>query len=155
MITNKMQLCNLKVEQTSRKMKWNIGLKYLLGWERLPLFGRFGYVEMTKFLMIPTLLLCRLSTDAPSCYVHGRLYSMWRTETCLRRCLHGWRSRRGIFLPNMGGNITSKLDLLRHLRRRYSLLVDYLYCAFFLCIRTVDLNGCVMQRPSVMLKTYK
>jgi hypothetical protein len=33
-------------------MVWIIGLNYLLGWERLPLFGCYGYVEMTRFLMI-------------------------------------------------------------------------------------------------------
>jgi hypothetical protein len=26
-----------------------IGLKSILGWERLPLFGRYGYVEMIVF----------------------------------------------------------------------------------------------------------
>jgi hypothetical protein len=28
------------------------GLERLLGWKRLPLYGRYGYAEMTKFLMI-------------------------------------------------------------------------------------------------------
>jgi hypothetical protein len=33
-------------------MKSTIGLKSILRWERLLLFGRFGYVEMIKCLMI-------------------------------------------------------------------------------------------------------
>jgi hypothetical protein len=28
---------------------WIIRLEYLLGWQRLPLFGRYWYVEMTRF----------------------------------------------------------------------------------------------------------
>jgi hypothetical protein len=32
------------------------GLELFSGWERLPLFGRFGYVEMIRFLMIKVLL---------------------------------------------------------------------------------------------------
>jgi hypothetical protein len=43
-------------------MESKIGLKSILGWERLPLFGCYGYVEMTKCLTIKTLLFCRLST---------------------------------------------------------------------------------------------
>jgi hypothetical protein len=31
-------------------MVWIPGLRYLLGWERLPLFGHYDYVEMTRFL---------------------------------------------------------------------------------------------------------
>jgi hypothetical protein len=38
-----------------------IGLKSILGCERLPLFGRYGYVEMIKCLMTNLLLYCRLS----------------------------------------------------------------------------------------------
>jgi hypothetical protein len=33
-------------------MELTIGLKSILGWKRLPLFGRYGYVEMIKYLMI-------------------------------------------------------------------------------------------------------
>jgi hypothetical protein len=32
-------------------MGWIKGLKSLLGWQCLPLFGRFGYVQMMLFLM--------------------------------------------------------------------------------------------------------
>jgi hypothetical protein len=37
-------------------MRWITGLKYLLEWERLPLFDNFGYVEMTGFLTMKILL---------------------------------------------------------------------------------------------------
>ena len=51
------------------------GLELFSGWERLPLFGRFGYVEMIRFLTIKVLLLCRLSTDVPGLFVYGPLYN--------------------------------------------------------------------------------
>jgi hypothetical protein len=41
-------------------MELTIGLKSILGWERLPLFGRYGYVEMIMCLTTKTLLFCRL-----------------------------------------------------------------------------------------------
>jgi hypothetical protein len=44
-------------------MVLTIGLKSILGWERLPLFGRYGYVEMIKCLTIKTLPSCRLLTE--------------------------------------------------------------------------------------------
>ena len=78
-------------------------LELFSGWERLPLFGRFGYVEMIRFLMIKVLLCCRLSIDVPGLFVYGPLYNVWRIGTCLWRCVHDWRLRRGILLPNMGG----------------------------------------------------
>jgi hypothetical protein len=43
-------------------MVLTIGLKSILGWERLSLFGRYGYVEMIKCLTIKTLPCCRLYT---------------------------------------------------------------------------------------------
>ena len=86
-------------------MGWIPGLKYLSGWGRLPLYGRFGYVGMTRFLMIKILLLCRSSIGVRLCSVHGRRSSVWRTATSLRRSLHGWRIRRRSLLPNMGGSI--------------------------------------------------
>ena len=33
-------------------MVWTLGLSFLLEWERLSLFGHYGYVEMKRFLMI-------------------------------------------------------------------------------------------------------
>ena len=62
--------------------------------------------------MIKVLPLCRLSTDVPGRFVYGPLYSEWRIETCLRRCVHDWRLRRGILLPNMGGSMILGLGLL-------------------------------------------
>ena len=79
-------------------MEWIVGLNYLLGWERLPLFGRYGYVEMTRSLTTKIRLLCRSSTGAQLRSVHGRLYSVWSTATYSRWCLRGW-IRRGIFFP--------------------------------------------------------
>ena len=62
--------------------------------------------------MIKVLSLCRLSTDVPGRFVYGPLYSEWRIETCLRRCVHDWRLRRGILLPNMGDSMILGLGLL-------------------------------------------
>jgi hypothetical protein len=62
-----------------------LGLERLLGWERLPLYGRFGYIEMTKFLMIKICLSCRSSTglfmvtsleDGESRPIYGCLYNI-------------------------------------------------------------------------------
>jgi hypothetical protein len=36
-------------------MGWILGLNYLLGWGRLPLFGRYGCVKMITCLMIKQL----------------------------------------------------------------------------------------------------
>jgi hypothetical protein len=46
------------------------------------LFGRYGYVEMIKYLIINTLFCCRLFTDVPIHSIYGRLYNGWRIETC-------------------------------------------------------------------------
>ena len=35
----------------------------------MPLFGRFGYVEMIRFLTIKVFLLCRSSTDVTGLFV--------------------------------------------------------------------------------------
>jgi hypothetical protein len=51
------------------------GLERLLGWERLPLYGHFGYAEMTKFLIIIIALSCRLSTDIKVYSICGHLFS--------------------------------------------------------------------------------
>jgi hypothetical protein len=59
------------------------GLERLLGWERLPLYGRFGYIEMTKFLIIKIALSCRSSTDIKVCFIYGHLFSGWRITTYL------------------------------------------------------------------------
>jgi hypothetical protein len=41
----------LPIFSTIGLVRWIKGLKYLLGWQRLPLFGIFGYVEMMLFLI--------------------------------------------------------------------------------------------------------
>jgi hypothetical protein len=41
-------------------MEMIIGLKNILGWELLPSFGRYGFVEMIKFLTTETLSFYRL-----------------------------------------------------------------------------------------------
>jgi hypothetical protein len=43
---------------------------------------------------------------APFC----RLYNVWRLMTCLLRCLHGWRTQRGMFLFNMDGSVIFRLS---------------------------------------------
>jgi hypothetical protein len=50
-----------------------IGHKSILGWERLPYFGRYDYVEMIKILTIKTILFCRFFTGVPILTVYGRL----------------------------------------------------------------------------------
>jgi hypothetical protein len=69
-------------------MVLTIGLKSILGWERLSLFGRYGYVEMIRCLTIKTLLSCRLYTELSVLYVCGPLCSGWRIAISLRRSVH-------------------------------------------------------------------
>ena len=129
-------------------MGWIIGSNYLSGWARLLLFGRYGYVEMTRFLTIILLLFCRLSTIVRLCSVHSRLFSMRRTDAYLRRYVHGWRTRRRNLLPDIGDGIILELSLL-HLIRMF----DAIYVLYFL---SLNWNGCVhpvMQRPGVMLNS--
>jgi hypothetical protein len=83
----------LRIFLATGLMMWILGLNHLLGWERLLLFGRYGCVEMTRFLIINVVLFCRSSTVAQLCSVCGRVYNVWFIETYLRRCLHGWRIR--------------------------------------------------------------
>jgi hypothetical protein len=65
-----------------------IGLKSILGWEQLPLFGRYGYVEMIKCLTIKTLPFCRLSTELLVLSVCGRLCNARRIMAFIRRYVH-------------------------------------------------------------------
>jgi hypothetical protein len=95
-----------------------IGLKIILRWERLPLFDRYGYIEMIKCLTIKTLPSCRLYTELLELSVCGPLCSGWRTATSLRRCVHVWKLRRGILFLNMDGRIAYGLVLL--FRRYYN-----------------------------------
>jgi hypothetical protein len=69
-------------------MELIIGLKSILGWERLPLFGRYGYVEMIKCLTIKTLPSCRLSAGLLVHSVCGRLCNGHRIATFIWRSVH-------------------------------------------------------------------
>jgi hypothetical protein len=93
-------------------MELIIGLKSILGWERLPLFGRYGYVKMIKCLTIKTLLFCRLSTELLAHSICGRLCNVYKIETFIWRSVHDWKLRRGILFPNMVGRIAYRLVLL-------------------------------------------
>jgi hypothetical protein len=97
-------------------MELIIGLKSILGWERLPLFGRYDYVEMIKCLMIKTLSFCRLSIELLVLSVCGRLCNVRRIAAFIRRSVHDCKLRRGILFPNMDGRIAYGLLLLA---RRY------------------------------------
>jgi hypothetical protein len=117
-------------------------LELFSGWERLPLFGRFGYVEMIMFSTIKVLLCCRLSTDVPGLFVYGPLYNAWRIETCLRRCVHDWRLRRGILLTSMGGSMILGLAPLRF-RRYTNSTCFFVFRLFIFCLCVRNLFGCV------------
>jgi hypothetical protein len=93
--------------------------KSILGWERLPLFGPYGYIEMIKYLMTKTLLFWRLlSTELLVHSIYGRLCSVYRIATFIWRSVHDWKLRRGILFPNMDGRIAYGLVLL--VRRYYN-----------------------------------
>jgi hypothetical protein len=127
-----------------------IGLKSILGWERLLLFDSYGYVKMIKCLMTKIILFCRLFIGISILFVYGRLFRGWRIETYLWRFMHDWRLRWGILFSNMGGCIVSALD--PRLRRYYNCSLWYVILPFF---SRLDLNyGCgisVMQRAGVSL----
>jgi hypothetical protein len=59
--------------------------------------------------MISFLLLCRSSTSVLVHFIYGRLFNERSIETYLRESVHGWRLRRGILFPVMGGSIISGL----------------------------------------------
>ena len=96
---------------------------------------------MIGFLTIKVLLLCKLPTDVPRCFVYGPLYSEWRIETCLRRCVHDWGLRRGIHSPNMGGSMILELGHLRF-RCYTNILLSISPSSFILACRE-DFVGCV------------
>jgi hypothetical protein len=84
--------------------------------EHLPLFGRYGYVEMIKCLMIKTLLLCRSSAGVPVHSVYVRLFSGSSTVTYFMEvCVRLETIMRDTF-SNIGGSIIYGLAL-RLLRR--------------------------------------
>jgi hypothetical protein len=89
------------------------GLSYLLGWECLLLFGRYDYVEMTRFSMIKILLSCRSSTGAQLC-----LFMIIPTTCRELRPVYGGvymvkRTTRDIFIQH-GCNVIYVLVLDRH-----------------------------------------
>jgi hypothetical protein len=55
-------------------MKSIIGLKSILEWERLSLFGRYDYEEMIKCVTKKTIPFCRLYTGVSVLSVNGHLY---------------------------------------------------------------------------------
>jgi hypothetical protein len=121
----------LRIFSATSLMVWILGLNHLLGWERLLLFGRYGCVEMTRFLIINVVLFCRSSTVAQLCSVCGRVYNVWFIETSLRRCLYGWRIQRGIFFPNMDDIVIYGLIHLPHSFAFSHLLRYYLDFYFY------------------------
>lgn len=98
-----------------------------------------------------------LSTDVPVRSVYGRLYNVWRIKTCLRRCVHAWRPRREILLPDMDGSMIFGLALQR--LRCYTVSTWLLVFRLFRFFWNLDLDMAVcisvMQRPGVMLKPFK
>jgi hypothetical protein len=119
------------------------GLELLLEWERLSLYGRYGCVEMTRFLMTRIVLSCRLSIDIPIFSVYGHLCSRWRIAISLRRSVHDWRLRQGTLFPYMGGSIIYRL-VLHLLLRRSTIAHDwYVFRLFMDFVLRWDLNGCV------------
>jgi hypothetical protein len=81
---------------------------------------------------------------------HGCHFNGWSIETSLRRCLHGWRMRRGIFFPNMGGSVIFAWDHL----------LSFVFWSWNSCSRFVTDIGTavcilVMQRPGLLLKVIK
>jgi hypothetical protein len=118
-----------------------LDLELLLGWDRLPLYGCFGYVEMTKFLSLKIILSCRSSTCVHVCSVCGHLFSGWRIETYLWRCVHNWRLQRGILSPYMDSRIIYRSVHHRHLRK-ITIAQNDMYFVF-LCFTFRLLDGCV------------
>jgi hypothetical protein len=116
-------------------------LERLLGWKRLSLYGRFGCVEMTKFLTVKIIPSYRSSTGVLVCSVCGHLFSGWRIETYLWRCVHNWRLRRGILSPYMDSRIIYRSVHHRHLRK-ITIAQNDMYFAF-LCFTFRLLDGCV------------
>jgi hypothetical protein len=89
---------------------------------------------MTKCFPTKLLLFCRLFIGLLVLSVCGRLYRRWSIETYFWRSVHGWRLRRGILFPYIGGNMTTELDLL-HLRLRHrrfcSISMWFVFSPFF------------------------
>jgi hypothetical protein len=108
----------------------DLRFRMLIRWVRRELSGCYGCVEMTRSLTINIVLSCRLSTDVLVFSVCGHHFSGWRIVAGLWRSVHGWKSRRGILFPYMGGCIIYGLELHPLLRR--STITQYdMHFAFF------------------------
>jgi hypothetical protein len=80
-------------------------LERSLGLERFPLYGRYGYVETTQFLMIRIALSCRLSTNVPLLSVRGLHCKERITATSFTGLYTVGGYGDGYFFPYMGGSI--------------------------------------------------
>jgi hypothetical protein len=134
-------------------MGWILGTKRLSEWERLRLHGRFGYLEMTRFLMIKVPILCRSSTGVRLCSVHSRHFSVWRIATSLWRCLRDWRTRPHSLFPNIGGCIAGGLKPTERHSSWFFISFLCMSCRWILDFRTA-VCILVMQMLGVMLKTF-
>jgi hypothetical protein len=89
--------------------KWLNGMdhtfKILIRMEVLVVIWSLWLCRNDKVSIIEVLILDMLLTGAQLCSFHGRLYNVRRIATCLCRCLHGWRPRRGIFFIQHGSVI--------------------------------------------------
>jgi hypothetical protein len=101
----------------------DLRFRTLITWERLPSYGRFGYIKMIKFLMTKISLSCGSSTCVQVCFVCDHLFSGWRIETCLRRSIYDWRMRDISFFK-MDGRIIYGSGHHRPLRHFAIALID-------------------------------
>jgi hypothetical protein len=107
------------------------GLKCLLSWECLSLYGRFDYVEIIKFLRIKIIISCRSST--PICFVYGHLQPL-ENRGLFMEAVHNYRLRRAILFLNMGGRKIYKL-VHHHLFRRFAIALNDMYFVFYSRLR--------------------
>src|SRR5438128_1500564 len=105
---------------------------------------------MIWFLMVRYLLLYRFFIGARLCSVCGRRCSVRSSATCLRRCVHGWSGRRGIFFPYMGGGVVYG-SALHSYRRFLRVGLSQLFCVARAVSFYFFLAMCIpaMQRPGV------
>jgi hypothetical protein len=91
-----------------------IGLKSILGWEQLPLFGCYGYVEI-KCLMVKKLscvaVICRLTSTLR---LWSSLQLVENRDLFIELCAQLKATTRDIFFPKMGDRIACASELLLH-----------------------------------------
>jgi hypothetical protein len=92
----------------------DICLECLLGWERLPLFGLYGYVEIIKCLIIKTLLSCRSSIGTGILHLWSSLRQVENRDLFMEVCSWLETKARDTFL-DMGGSIIN--GVMPHLLR--------------------------------------